>query len=146
MLAPQLPKIALVLLTAAACTAGDRGSANDTSASGRNADTTRVTTHDAVVALTRDVKDAERDMTASEDSIYLFMGDSVSALMKQAHATWVQYRKLECDAIRLAFAEGSMAPVAHMECWIDLTDDHRKFLAEEYGYMRDGRVPSPRPR
>ena len=53
--APQLPKIALALLIAVACTAGDRG--NDTTASRRNADTSRVTTHDEDVALTRDVKD-----------------------------------------------------------------------------------------
>ena len=143
MLAPQLPKIALALLIAVACTAGDRG--NDTTASRRNADTSRVTTHDEEVALTRDVKDAEREMAASEDSITLFMGDSVSVLMKQAHATWAQYRKLECDAIKMAFAQGSLAPVVQMECWIDLTDDHRKFLDEEYDYMRNGRLRSPRP-
>ena len=58
---------------------------------------------------------------------------------------WEQYRKLECDAIRVAFAEGSMAPVAQMECWIDLTDDHRKFVAQEYGYMRNGGPPPSRP-
>jgi uncharacterized protein YecT (DUF1311 family) len=149
MLAPQLPKIALALalLTAVACTAGDRGSANDTTASTRSADTSRVTTHDEEVALTRDVKESEREMAASEDSIYLFMGDSVSVLMKQAHATWAQYRKLECDAIKMAFAQGSLAPVVQMQCWIDLTDDHRKFLDEEYDYMRNGRPPRPqRPR
>ena len=57
-------------------------------------------------ALTRDVRESDRDLTAAEDSIYLFMGDSVSVLLKQAHASWVQYRKLECDAIRVAFAQG----------------------------------------
>jgi uncharacterized protein YecT (DUF1311 family) len=147
MLAPQLPKIALALalLTAVACTASDRGSANDTTASRGNTDTSRVSTHDEEVALTRDVKESEREMAASEDSIYLFMGDSVSVLMKQAHATWAQYRKLECDAIKMAFAQGSLAPVVQMECWIDLTDDHRKFLDEEFDYMRNGRPPGPRP-
>jgi hypothetical protein len=35
-----------------------------------------------------------------------------------------------------------MAPIAQMECWIDLTDDHRRFLSEQYGYMRNGRVDS----
>jgi uncharacterized protein YecT (DUF1311 family) len=146
MLARRLPKIALALVTAA-CTAPGRGSANDTTAVRAGADTSRVTTHGEEVALTQDVKDSERDMVSSEDSIYLFMGDSVAGLMKQAHTTWVQYRKLECDAIRLAFAHGSMAPVAQMECWIDLTDDHRKFLDGEYNYMRYGqpvRHPPPR--
>ena len=82
MLAPQLPKIALVLLTAAACTAGDRGSANDTSASGRNADTTRVTTHDAVVALTRDVKDAERDMSVGAPCNVCVSDSLVSSIVR----------------------------------------------------------------
>jgi len=113
MLARQLPQLALVLGTAA-CTTPSGGSANDTTATRASADTSHVTTHDEEVALTQDVHDAERDMTTSEDSIYLFMGDSISALMKQAHATWVQYRKLECDAIRLAFAHGSAAPISQM--------------------------------
>lgn len=137
-----LPKISLALVIAAACTAPDRGSRNDTTASRARADTSTVTTHEMVEALTRDVRASEHDLAAAEDSIYLFMGDSVAVLLKQANASWEQFRKLECDAIRVAFSEGSMAPVAQMECWIDLTDDHRKFLAEEYGYMRNGR-PAP---
>jgi uncharacterized protein YecT (DUF1311 family) len=133
-----LQKIALAVVTAAACTTPDRGSANDTTASRARADTSTVTTHEMVEALTRDASASEHDLAASEDSLYLFMGDTVAVLLKQAHASWAQYRKLECDAIRVAFAEGSMAPVAQMQCWIDVTDDHRKFLAEEYGYMRNG--------
>jgi len=84
----------------------------------------------------------DRELTAVEDSISLFIGDTVSVLLKQADASWEQYRKLECDAIRAAFAQGTMAPVVQMECWIDLTDDHRKFLVEQYDYMRNGR-PAP---
>lgn len=141
----RLPKIALAVLTLAACTTPDRGAANDTSAARARADTTTVTTHEMVEALSRDVKASERDLAATEDSVYVFIGatDSTTVLLKQAHATWEQYRKLECDAIRVAFAEGSMAPVAQMECWIDLTDDHRKFVAQEYGYMRNGGPPPP---
>jgi uncharacterized protein YecT (DUF1311 family) len=142
----QLPKIALAVVILAACTSPDRGAPQDTSALRASADTTPVTTHDEIDALSRDVKAAERDMTATEDSVYVFMGDSMAVLLKQAHASWEQYRKLECDAIKLAFAEGSVAPVAQLECWIDLTDGHRKFMSDEYGYMRNGGPPPPHAR
>ena len=74
------------------------------------------------------------------------MGDSVSALMRRAHDSWKQYRKLACDAIRVAFAEGSMAPIAQMECWVALTNDRRRFLAEQYDYTRNARTTAGRPR
>ena len=143
----RLPKIALAVLIPAACTASDRGTASDTSATRASADTTTVTTHQMLEDLSRAVKASERDLAAAEDSVYVFIGDgdSTTVLLKKAHASWEQYRKLECDAIRVAFAEGSMAPVAQMECWIDLTDDHRKFIAQEYGYMRNGGPPPGRP-
>jgi hypothetical protein len=32
-----------------------------------------------------------------------------------------------------------------MECWINLTDGHRKFITEEYDYMRNGGPPPGRP-
>jgi len=143
----QLPKIALALVTVVACTSPDRGAVKDTSAPRARADTTSMTTHQMIEALERDRGASDREMTATEDSVYVFMGDSIATLLKQAHASWEQYRKLECDAIRVAFAEGSMAPVAHLECWVGLTDDHRKFMAAEYDYMRNGGPPpGPRPR
>ena len=143
-----LPGIALALVTVVACNAPDRGPARDTTPSRASADTTPVSTHEMVEGLSQDVKAAERDMMATEDSVYVFMGDSITVLLKRAHASWEQYRKLECDAIKLAFADGSMAPAAQMECWIDLTDGHRKFMSDEYSYMRDGVPPTPatRPR
>jgi len=150
--ARHLPKLILVVVIVAACSSPDRGSTNDTSGSrasanaSTKADTTRVTTHDMVEALVRDRKDAERQLTAVEDSVWVFMGDSVSTLLKQAHARWEQYRKVECDAIKVAFSDGTMAPVAQLECWIDLTDDHRKFVAEEYDYLRTGPPPPRAPR
>ncbi|MBW8770641.1 MAG: DUF1311 domain-containing protein [Gemmatimonadetes bacterium] len=107
-----------------------------------------MTTHDMVEALVRDRKDAERQLSAVEDSVWVFTGDSVATLLRQAHTSWEQYRKLECDAIKVAFSDGTMAPVAQLECWIDLTDDHKKFIAEEYDYLRNGAPPPPaaRPR
>jgi uncharacterized protein YecT (DUF1311 family) len=142
--ARQLPKIALVVVvTVVACAAPDQRPARDSTASPGAADTTTVTTHAMLETLERDRTTSERELGAAEDSVYAFIGDTVAVLLKQAHTSWEQYRKLECDAIRVAFAEGSMAPVAHLECWIDLTDDHRKFIAQEYGYMRDGALPPP---
>ena len=142
MLAPHWQRITLVLLTAVACSAAERGQANDTTGSRASADSARVTTYEMVQALTRDVHESNRELAAVEDSIYVFMGDTASMLLKQAHGSWEQYRKVECDAIRMAFAQGTMAPVAQMECWIALTDDHRRFLTEQYDYMRNGRTTS----
>jgi len=86
--------------------------------------------------LTRDLEQAERDLAALEDSIYLFLGDTVSAVLKEADASWTQYRKLECDAIRLEFAPGTMAPIAQLECSVELTDARRRFLGEQHDFIR----------
>lgn len=142
----HLPKLALAVVTLAACSAPDRRSPNDTSASHASADTT-LTMQAMIEALGRDRNESERQLSAAEDSLYVFMGDTMAVLLKQARTSWEQYRKLECDAIGVAYAEGSMAPIAQLECWIDLTDGHRKFLARQYDYMRNGGPPSrPRPR
>src|SRR5262245_54372783 len=95
-------RLALALLTTAACSTTERGQANDTTASRAADDTVRVSTQEMVQALTRDVNEANRDLAAVEDSIYVFMGDTVSVLLKQAHGSWEQYRKVECEAIRTA--------------------------------------------
>jgi len=142
MLARNLRKIGLALVTVVACSTTEHGAAKDSSASRAGADSSPVTTREMIEALTRDVSESDRELAAVEDSIGLFIGDTVAVLLKQRRASWEQYRKLECDAIRVAFAEGSMASIAHMECWIDLTDDHRRFLAEHYGYMLIGRPAS----
>ena len=54
--------------------------------------------------LTRDVQQSDHDLAALQDSLYPFLGDTIGALLRQARANWEQYRKLECDAIRVAFA------------------------------------------
>jgi uncharacterized protein YecT (DUF1311 family) len=86
--------------------------------------------------LTRDVRASEHELTTLKDSLYQLMGDTVSRLLKQADSSWNAYRKLECDAVRLAFAQGSIAPVAHLECWVGLTDGRRRFLSAEYDFAR----------
>lgn len=86
--------------------------------------------------LTRDVHASEHELSVLEDSIYQAMGDTVSMLLKQADTTWKAYRKLECDAVRLSFAQGTIAPVADLECWVELTDDRRRFLSGGYSFAR----------
>ena len=86
-------------------------------------------------ALTRDDSASERDLTRLQDSIYRTFGDTVAVLLKRARTSWDEYRKQECDAIRLAFAQGSMASVAQLECRVELTDDRRRFLADEYNFV-----------
>lgn len=146
MLARHFRKIGLPLLMVAACRASDRSNASDTTRSLAGADSAPATTYEMLQALTRDVHESDRELAAVEDSIYLFMGDSVTAIMKRARGSWEEFRKLECDAIRVAYAEGSMASVAQMECWIGLTDDHRRFLAEQFDYMRNKRMRARAPR
>ena len=86
--------------------------------------------------LTRDVHASEHELTTLEDSIYQLIGDTLSVLLKQADTSWKAYRQLECDAIRLTFAQGSIAPVAQLQCWIELTDDRRRFLSAVYDFAR----------
>ena len=145
MFARRLQRITLSLVTVVACSTTERHSVKDTTVLHASADSSVVTTHEMVEALTRDVRESDRQLTAAEDSIYAFMGDTVSALLKQARTSWEQYRKLECDAIGVAFAQGSMAPIAQTQCWIDLTDDYRRFLTEQFGYMRSKRTRPGKP-
>jgi uncharacterized protein YecT (DUF1311 family) len=146
MLVRPLQTIALALVAVAACSTRDRESSSGATSGGRPGMDSAMTTYEMSQALTRDVHDADRQLAVLEDSIYVFMGDSVAVLMKQARTSWEAYRKLECDAIRVAFSGGTLAPIAQMECWIDLTDDHRRFLAERYDYLRNGAVDSTRRR
>ena len=129
MLSHRLRMCGFALLAAAACSTGEQDSAKVDSAPGP-------TTREMSQGLTRDVQQSDRELAALQDSLYPFLGDTVSALLKQARASWEQYRKVECDAIRVAFAPGTMAPVAQMECWVELTDDHRRFLVKQFDYMR----------
>jgi uncharacterized protein YecT (DUF1311 family) len=92
--------------------------------------------------LSRDVQQADRDLVTLEDSLYLFLGDTLAAALKLADASWAEYRKLECGALHIAFAPGTQAPIAQMECWVALTDERRKFLAEQYDYMNSKRTSS----
>ena len=64
-----------------------------------------VTTHDGRRSRRATDRRRARPRTV-EDSVYVFIGDtdSTTVLLKQAHVSWEQYRKLECDAIRVAFA------------------------------------------
>jgi uncharacterized protein YecT (DUF1311 family) len=86
--------------------------------------------------LALDVRASERELAALQDSLSQLLGDTLSELLARSRARWEEYRKLECDAIRVAFAQGSIAPVAQLECWVELTDDRRRFLDREYGFVR----------
>ena len=132
MLARRLTAYAFVLLAAVACSRAEpRGDSSSVA-----------TTKEMSEGLTRDVQQSDRDLVALQDSLYQLLGDTVSAVLKQTRANWEQYRKLECDAIRVAFAPGTMAPIAQMECYVALTDQRRRFLIEEYDYMHSNRAIS----
>ena len=111
------------LLIVFACACGKR-EAPDTS------------TREMISGLARDMRASQRELSALEDSLDRSLGDSVAILLHRAEATWEQYRRQECDAIRIAFAQGSVAPVAQMECWVALTDDRDRFLRREYDFAR----------
>jgi uncharacterized protein YecT (DUF1311 family) len=129
MLSRRLRACGFGLLTAVACSHGNP-----------RADSSPVTTtREMSQGLTRDVQQSDRDLAALQDSLYSFLGDTIAAVLKQARANWEQYRKLECDAIRVAFAPGTMAPIAQMECYAALTDERRRFLVEHYDYMHSGK-------
>jgi uncharacterized protein YecT (DUF1311 family) len=94
--------------------------------------------------LTRDVRASETELAALQDSIYRLVGDTISVMLKRAEDSWRVYRRQECEALRGDFAHGSVAPVAQMECWVELTDDRRRFLGSEYNFVRPP-VPAPVP-
>lgn len=133
MLSRRLRTYGFVLLTAVACSRGKP-----------SADSSATTTREMSQGLTRDLQQSDRDLAALQDSLYPFLGDTVAAVLKQARANWEQYRKLECDAIRVAFAPGTMAPIAQTECYVVLTDERRRFLVDHYDYMHTAQPTVPR--
>lgn len=135
MLSRRLNAYGLVLLTAVACS---RGAPSANSAPG-------ITTREMSQGLSHDVQQSDRDLASLQDSLYRFLGDTISTVLKQARANWEQYRKLECDAIRVAFAPGTMAPIAQMECYVALTDERKRFLVEHYDYMHSGQPTARSP-
>jgi uncharacterized protein YecT (DUF1311 family) len=129
------------LLTAAACSTGEHDQASERGARRASVDSaSRTSTREMSHGLTDDLQQAERDLAALQDSIYLFLGDTTSAMLKQARVSWEHYRKLECDAIRVEFAPGTMAPIAQLECWVALTDARRRFLGEQHDFIRPARA------
>lgn len=124
-------------LTLLACSSEQRESANpDRSERAATDSAAPYTTREMSEGLTRDVERSNRDLAALEDTIYRSIGDTAAAMIREADARWVQYRKIECDAIRLAFSGGTVAPVAQLECWVALTDARRRFLGEQYDFVR----------
>ena len=137
----QLPAHAVAILTLVACSPERRDSTSSHETGSAAADSAaRYTTHAMSEGLTKDVQRSDVELAALEDSIYRLLGDTVTAVVKEADVRWAEYRKLECDALRLAFSGGTMAPVAQLECWIALTDARRRFLGEQYEFIR----PPPR--
>ena len=86
--------------------------------------------------LTRDLWQAEIDLAQLEDSIYLYLGPTHATSVRRASERWEEYRQIECDALRLAFATGTIGPVAQLTCLVALTDGRREFLGQQYDFAR----------
>lgn len=144
MLRCLLQACAAALLAVAACTPSERqpgGDGRGGEGPARGDSGQFATTPQIEEGLSRDLQAAERDLAATEDSIYVFLGDPLAAELRVVGARWKEYRQLQCDAIRSVFAPGTMAPVGQMDCLVVLTDDRRRFLGEQYSFMRPARVP-----
>jgi hypothetical protein len=89
--------------------------------------------------LTSDLRSAERDLRGFEDSISVFMGPDYAATMLAARTQWNAYRRAQCSALRAVFAPGTMGPVSELECFVELTDQRREFLQEQYNFVRPAR-------
>lgn len=88
--------------------------------------------------LTRDLNEAEHNLVELQDSIQRYLGDPYASTFRAVIDRWQEYRGEECDAIRVTFAPGTIAPVAELTCLIALTDDRRKFLGTLYDFARPG--------
>ena len=94
------------------------------------------TTIDIREGLTSDLWQAEADLAQLEDSIYLYLGPTHATSVRRASERWEEYRQIECDALRLAFATGTIGPVAQLTCLVALTDGRREFLGQQYDFAR----------
>lgn len=131
MLARAFRLFGLALLTAA-CTSPE---SDQQGAVGGQAATTRMMSD----GLTLDLRNSERDLAMLQDSIYRFLGDPSAAPLRRARARWDEYRREECDAMRDVFARGTLSPLAQMDCMLALADTRRRFLSDQYDFMRPAR-------
>ena len=106
---------------------------------GARSDRDAVTTPQQREDLSTDLRQADRSLTAIEDSIRNFLGLPDAVGFQEANALWDQYRKAECDALRFFFEGGTIAPVAELACLVALTDARRRFLAEQYEFIGPAR-------
>ena len=134
---------AVAILTVLGCSSGDREATDTRARQGTPTDTApEYTTHEMSEGLSEDVRKSDYDLAELQDSIYRSVGDSLTAVLEQARTSWERYRKLECDALGLVFAGGTMGPIAELECWVALTDSRRRFLGEQYEFIRPARATS----
>jgi len=123
------------VLLAAACSQREQSPDE----SGVRSDRDAVTTPQQREDLSTDLRQAEKSLTALEDSIRSFLGMPDAEGVQHARALWDQYRKAECDGLRFYFEAGTIAPVAQLACLVALTDARRRFLAEQYDFIRPAR-------
>ena len=97
-----------------------------------------MTTPEMREELTRDLHEAEHDLVELQDSIQRYLGDPYASTFRAVIDRWEEYRGEECDALRVTFAPGTIAPVAELTCLIELTDDRREFLGTLYHFARPG--------
>ena len=129
--ADRFGRILLVLLAIVAVAACEEDAADPaTPASGE----TPVATVEIRQGLTRDLRQAEADLTQLENSISDYLGDPDATSLRRASDSWMEYREIQCDALRLVFTPGTMAPVAQLTCLVALTDDRQAFLDQQYNF------------
>ena len=98
----------------------------------------KMTTPEMREELTRDLHEAEHDLVELQDSIQRYLGDPYALTFRAVIDRWEDYRGEECDAIRVTFAPGTIAPVAELTCLVELTDNRREFLGKLYDFARPG--------
>lgn len=82
--------------------------------------------------LNREAAKADTALTEVADSIAQSIDSAAATQLLQAQTAWTRYRKLQCAAVAAVYGEGTMAPVATLQCMLALTEQRLQFLRDVY--------------
>lgn len=84
------------------------------------------------VCLSREAAMSDSSLRVMEDSLVKQLGGPAAAALRAASEKWRGFRVAQCSAVAAQWAGGDYGPVTRLECWIDLTNERRRFLHRSY--------------
>jgi uncharacterized protein YecT (DUF1311 family) len=80
------------------------------------------TTVDMIKCADRDFQEADERLRALYTKLHAEMDETARTLLRDAQRAWLVFRDAECERARDVARGGTLAPVLHISCLADLTE------------------------